>query len=43
MLDANGDILPDGGVANGNAGKMCIRDRIDIEDKECYNFFTKKS
>ena len=27
MLDANGDILPDGGVANGNAGTYAIQDR----------------
>lgn len=27
MLDANGDILPDGGVANGNADTYAIQDR----------------
>ena len=27
MLDAYGDILPDGGVANGNAGTYAIQDR----------------
>ena len=38
MLDANGDILPDGGVANGNAGTYAIQDR-DISTVYIYLCF----